>query len=112
MRDDHERLRHILEAILRIEKYAARGRDIFERDELIQSWMIHHIQIIGEAVRAISFRFKEMHPEIPWSEIVGMRHILVHDYFGIDLDIVWRVIEDDLPELKSKIRSILGQAGL
>lgn len=111
MRDDRERLHHMLEAIHRIEKYAARGRETFERDELIQNWLIHHIQIIGEAARAISSRFKEMHPEIPWVEIVGMRHILVHDYFGIDLDIVWRVIDRDLPELKSKIRSILGQAG-
>ena len=107
MRDDRERVRDILEAIERIECYAARGEQAFRREELIQNWVVRHLQIIGEAARALSEPYRENHPEIPWPKIIGMRHILVHDYFAIDLDIVWRVVEEDLPELKRTIRSIV-----
>lgn len=107
MRDETERLRDILEAIERIGKYAAKGRDAFERDELIQNWVAHHLQIIGEACRALSAQFREEHPEIPWVKIIGMRNILVHDYFGVDVDRVWAVVERDLPDLLAKVRAIL-----
>ena len=88
MRDDRERLRDILEAIERIEKYAAMGRQRFEQDELIQIWIVHHLQLIGEAARALSADFRDSQPRVPWSQIVGMRNILVHNYFGVDADIV------------------------
>ena len=107
MKDDGERLRDILEAVERIEKYAAQGRQQFERDELIQTWIVHHLQIIGEASRALSARLREAHPRVPWSQIIGMRNILVHNYFGIDKDVVWLAVERDLPSLKSEITSIL-----
>lgn len=103
MRDDRERLLDILEAIERIEKYTARGRAIFDEDELIQTWVLHHLQIIGEAVRALSPETTSNADEIEWSRIVGMRNILVHNYFSIDADIVWAVIENDLQLLKSII---------
>jgi len=107
MRDDRERILDIQEAIERIEKYAAQGRQAFERDELIQTWVIHHLQIIGEASRALSPGFREQHSEVPWSQIIGMRNILVHDYFGIDVAVVWSVVERNLPELKLYINTIL-----
>ena len=107
MKDDKERLRDILECIEKIEKYAARGRDAFEREELLQTWMVHHIQIIGEAARQLSGSFRESHPEIPWPKIIGMRNILVHDYFGIDLNEVWSAVESDIPELKEKVGALL-----
>ena len=97
----------ILEAIERIEKYAARGQTRFQSDELIQNWITHHIQIIGEACRAVSDGLQKDHSEIPWAEIIGMRHILVHDYFGIDLVEVWKAVEKDLPTLKPKIKTLL-----
>lgn len=109
MRDDRERLRDILEAVERIERYAAKGRDAFERDELIQVWIVHHLQLVGEAARALSEDFRAAHPEIPWSQIVGMRNILVHNYFGIDTEIVWAAVERDLPALKAQIVSALGE---
>jgi len=109
MRDDRERIIEILEAIERIEKYAASGRDAFEREELIQVWMVHHLQMIGEAARSFSVSFREKHDEIPWSNIIGMRNILTHRYFGIDEDVVWAVIENDMPELKNKIAVILNE---
>lgn len=107
MRDDRERLLDIQEAIERIEKYAVRGRAAFEQDELIQTWVLHHLQIIGEAVRAPSSELTQKHSEGAWSKIVGMRNILVHNYFSLDAAIVWAVIENDLPVLKQQINEML-----
>ena len=86
MRRDRQRLEDISEAIERIEKYSRAGRAAFDRDELVQTWVVHHLQIIGEAVRALSEETRSRRPEIPWAQIAGMRNILVHDYFGIDLE--------------------------
>ncbi len=109
MRDDRERLLDIQEAIERIEKYAVRGREVFERDELIQTWVLHHLQMIGEAVRALSPELTQTHAEVAWSKIVGMRNILVHNYFNIDAAIVWAVIENDLPVLNQQINELLDE---
>jgi uncharacterized protein with HEPN domain len=97
----------ILEAIERIEKYTIHGRDAFERDELIQIWIVHHLQIIGEAARALPDNLRDKYQDIPWSKIIGMRNILVHNYFGIDVDVVWAVIVNELPALKEKTIAIL-----
>ncbi|MBD1806192.1 DUF86 domain-containing protein [Microcoleus sp. FACHB-SPT15] len=107
MRDDREKLRDILEAIERIERYAIQGRQSFEEDELIQTWFIRHLEIIGEASRALSSATREQHPDIPWTQMIGMRNILTHNYFELDLDVVWSVVEHNLPELKPKIEAIL-----
>ena len=107
MRDPRERLRDVLEAIERIERYATRGRDAFEGDELVQSWFVRHLQIIGEAVRTLPQDVTDRAPGVPWSKIVGMRHILVHDYFEIDAGAVWEAVERDIPELKRQIQALL-----
>ncbi len=109
MRDDRERLFDILEAIERIDKYASKGRPAFEDDELIQTWVLHHLQLIGEATRVLSTEVKQRHPEAPWAQIAGMRNILVHEYFGIDASAVWNVVEGDLPALKQQIEAILAE---
>jgi uncharacterized protein with HEPN domain len=80
LRRDRQRLEDILEAIERIEKYSREGRAAFDRDELVQTWIVHHLQIVGEAVRGLSDDTREQRPEIPWAQIAGMRNILVHDY--------------------------------
>ncbi|BER91688.1 hypothetical protein M15_04320 [Atrimonas thermophila] len=85
MRNPKERLLDILDAITKIERYAARGREAFERDELIQVWILHHLQIIGEAAARLGRDFCKAHPQVPWAEIIAVRNILVHEYFGIDL---------------------------
>jgi len=108
VRDDRSRLRDILEAIGRIEVYASRGRDTFDRDELVQTWIVHHLQIIGEAVGRLTETFLSAHPEIPWSQIIGMRNILVHDYFRVDAEQIWSTVERDLPRLKEEIKAVLG----
>ena len=107
MRDTFERLRDIQEAITRITKYTNQGRDAFDQNELVQTWVIHHLEIIGEAVRAIPQDFKDQHPEIPWRQITGMRNVLVHIYFGINRDRVWPVVEHDLPNLNPSIDALL-----
>lgn len=107
MRDPRERLRDILDAVERIERYAARGRQAFEADELIQNWIVHHLQIIGEAARGVTADVRDRAPDVRWNDIVGMRHVLVHDYFAVDVNVVWRVVERDLPDLTPKIRRLL-----
>lgn len=109
MRDPKERLRDMLEAIEHIERYAAQGREAFERDELIQNWTVRHLQILGEAARAMPQEVQQGAPTVPWTKMVGMRHILVHDYFRIDVNIVWDVVERDLPELKRSLQALLNE---
>jgi len=89
MRDDRERILDMLEAIDRIERHAEKGREAFNQDELIQTWVIHHLQIIGEAASKLSQDFRDTYREIPWPQIVAMRNVIAHEYFGIDLDAVW-----------------------
>lgn len=109
MRRDRDRLLDILEAIEKIEGHLSPNIDAFADDEMQQVWMIHHLQIIGEAAYGLSQDFKTNHTEIPWAQIIGMRHVLVHGYFDIDLDIVWAVIEKDLPPLQAAIAAALRQ---
>jgi uncharacterized protein with HEPN domain len=89
----------------------AKGRAAFEQDELIQIWFLRHLQIIGEASRALSTNIRETQPEVPWAKIIGMRNILVHNYFEIDLPVVWNAVERELPELKRQITSIIKELG-
>ncbi len=107
MRDDHERLRDILEAIDAILKYARRGKTAFESDELIQTWILHHLLILGEVATGLSDSFREQSDHMPWRKIIGMRNILIHHYFGIDLKAVWDVVDIELPKLKEAIDALL-----
>ncbi len=107
MRDDQERLRDIDEAIDKIEKYVSVGYQAFIEDERTQVWIIHHLQVIGEASNHLSDELTEQNQDIPWADIVGLRNILVHQYFGIDLRQVWETAELDMPILKAKVRGIL-----
>ncbi|MEW6111804.1 MAG: DUF86 domain-containing protein [Thermodesulfobacteriota bacterium] len=107
MRDDRARLLDILEAIERIERYAAKGIEAFRNDELIQNWMVRNIELIGEAARSLSQRFRNQTPNVPWSYIIGMRNVLAHRYFDIDFEIVWKVVSTDIPRLKPQIEDIL-----
>ena len=107
MRDDRERLLDILEAIENIKKYSSRGKEGFRNEELVQTWILHNLLTLGEAAARISDEFQEQHEEIPWFKIIGTRNILVHDYFRIDLEAVWSVVENDLPVLEEQIRQLL-----
>ena len=109
MRDPKERLRDILEAIARIDQYAAQGRAAFEREELIQVWVVHHLQIIGEAAAQLGPDFHAAHPDVPWAKIVAMRNVLVHEYFGVDLNELWNLVERDLKAVKGTVERLLAK---
>jgi uncharacterized protein with HEPN domain len=109
MRDTSERLRDIQEAISRITKYTDVGRQSFDHEELVQTWVVHHLEIIGEASRSIPQEYKDKHPTIEWARISRMRNVLIHIYFGVDMDIVWEVVERDLPILKTQVDAILAE---
>ncbi len=96
MRSDRERLLDIQEAIERIRRYTISGREQFDQDELVQNWVMRHLSIIGEAASRLSEEARAAAPEVPWRNIIGMRHVLVHGYFQIDLDAVWSVVRHDL----------------
>ena len=72
---------------------------------------MQHLQIIGEASRALAANIREAHPEVPWGKIIGMRNILVHNYFEIDLPVVWNAVERELPNLKKQLNAILKELG-
>lgn len=82
-----------------VAKLADKSQDDFDRDENLRMALTHLIQVIGEAARRVSSDFQSDHPEIPWSQIIGMRHKVVHDYLHVDFDIVWGVVQSDLPSL-------------
>jgi uncharacterized protein with HEPN domain len=107
MRSDRERFIDILESIEKIERYIPRGRQGFETDELLQVWVVRHLQIIGEAASRVSAETQDRFPQIPWGKMIGMRHVLVHGYFEIDLDIVWSVLENDLVPLKEQVQIVI-----
>lgn len=107
MRDVSERLRDIQEAIKQITKYTDSGRQSFDQNELVRIWVIHHLEIIGEAARSIPQEFKNSHPEVSWQQISRMRNVLIYIYFGVDTDIIWEVVQQDLPVLKSSIDALL-----
>ena len=93
-------LTYIAEAAARIERSAARrGRDTLRADEELRDATIYRLQTIAESTQRLSPELKASHPEIPWGEIAGFRNRAVHAYLGIDLDIVWDIIEHELPGL-------------
>ncbi len=106
MRDDRERIEDIREAINKIEKYSVLGKDEFLSDELIQSWILLQLQTIGEAARAMSDETYTTYPEIAWRDIIDFRNLIVHEYFRIDLKLVWKIVEQELPILKKQIAKI------
>jgi uncharacterized protein with HEPN domain len=97
---DNAYLLDMLLAARKVMKYV-QGVDFerFDQDEVLQDAIMRRIQIIGEAARKISQEFKEAHPEISWSEIIGMRHKLIHEYFRIISEKVWETVTNDIPAL-------------
>ncbi len=100
-------IEHILNSIEKIESFS---KDLTKKelsvDDLHQSAIIRKIEVIGEAVKNIPLSFRNKYPDIPWKDIAGMRDKLMHHYFGVNIDTVWKVIKDDLPKLKENILKI------
>ena len=107
MKGDQLYLRHILEAIERIESYIVVGRDVFITSTHWQDAVIRQLEIIGEATKRLSQDLRSQHHEIPWRRIAGLRDVLIHDYMGVDLSAVWEITQRELPVLKKHVRMIL-----
>jgi uncharacterized protein with HEPN domain len=107
VKDDRIYLRHIVEAIEDIEKYTASGYAAFMRERMQQDAVIRKLEVIGEAVKQLSLATKATRVDIHWREIAAMRDKMIHEYFGVNLEIVWAAIERDLPELKQAAEGIL-----
>jgi len=97
----------IRESIDRIEEYT-RGMSFedFSKDQKSIDAVARNLEIMGEAANRLPDEFKESHSDIEWYKIIGLRHRIVHEYFGVDLDIVWRILQKDLPELRRSLSGI------
>jgi uncharacterized protein with HEPN domain len=106
VKDDRVYLEHILDCINRISEYTELKREKFFDSRLIQDASLRNLQIMAESMQRLSEGIKKQHPETNWRAIAGFRNILVHDYLGLDLPLIWDIIEHRLPPLKVQIQAI------
>lgn len=100
-------LEDMLEAIAKIKKYTAPlDKEGFISGEMAADAVVRNLEIVGEAASRIPEEFRDQHPNIEWRKIIGLRHRIVHDYFGVDLEIIWIILQDDLCRLEEQIRTI------
>jgi uncharacterized protein with HEPN domain len=105
---DKQRLLHILESIEEIEKYTGGSNlELFLQNSMMKFASVKQIEIIGEAANHITQETKNKFSDIQWQQITGLRHVLVHEYFGIDSKLIWQIIVDDIPALKIQIKEVL-----
>ena len=106
-KDDLVYIDHILICIRKIKKYIKGQTKLgFSKNELIQDAVIRNFEIIGEASKNISNELKKTYPDIPWKEVAGMRDKLIHHYMGVDIDVVWATIKQDIPQLEKALKTI------
>ena len=97
-------LRHMLDAIEKIESYVAVGRETFLTTSHWHDAVMRQLEIIGEATKRLSQPLRDQYDAIPWRRIAGLRDVLIHDYMGVDLEAVWEITQRQLPDLKKTIR--------
>ncbi len=107
MNQDLVYLCHIRDAIEKIESYASVGEGDFLEFPHWQDAVIRNLEVVGEATKRLSIDLKAENPNIPWREIAGLRDVLIHDYMGVDLNVIWNVVAQDIPKLKMTILELL-----
>jgi uncharacterized protein with HEPN domain len=108
MKDDSIYIDHILQSIHRIHTYiSGKDRDSFDRDYMAQDAVVRQLEIIGEATKRISKEFRVKYPDVPWSDMAGMRDVLIHDYLDVDIDIVWKTASEDIFNLKELLEKLV-----
>ncbi len=108
IRDDSVYLSHILDAFRQIAEYTeGMDYDRFRTTRIVQDAVIRQFEVVGEATKNLSSGFRGRHETIPWKDLAGFRDKLIHQYFGVDLEIVWNTIRDDLPMLMDAVRKII-----
>jgi len=106
-RDMRLYIQDILESMEAIEEYVqSTTEEQFYRNRQVQDAVLRRLEIIGEAVKNLDEDFRNRYPEIPWKKVAGLRDVLIHEYFGVSLKRVWRVIKIDLVDMKSHISRI------
>lgn len=109
MKTDRDYLLHILESVRDARSYASGGEEEFHGDRKTQDAILRKLEIIGEATKRLSKELKDSEPDIPWRRIAGMRDKLIHDYFGVDLGLVWNVVSKVLPDFEERIIRLLSE---
>ncbi len=109
MKDSTLYLRHILDAIRRIETYAAAGETAFRGESMRQDAIVRNLEIIGEAVRRLPTELQADVPGVDWGAAIGMRNWLIHGYAVVDLDIVWQTVADDVPAMRRALEDLLAR---
>jgi len=98
----------MLAAMSRIEKYVkGLSFDDFVRSDIVIDAVIRNLMVMGEAAKNVPDEIREAHPEVPWKRIIGLRNIVIHDYLGIDLENIWRIATENIPEVKPLVAGLL-----
>jgi uncharacterized protein with HEPN domain len=108
MKSDRVYLYHILEMIKRVESVAHDGKGVFLASQLHQDALLRNLHTMTETTQRLSEDLKSEHPEVDWAKLAAFRNVLVHDYLGIDLEVVWTVVTRDVPAFKAEVTKILG----
>jgi uncharacterized protein with HEPN domain len=107
MTGDQLYLKHILDAVARIESYTSVGKEVFMAESHWQDAIVRQLEIIGEATKHLSDELRNQNNDIPWRRIAGLRDVLIHNYMGVDIEAVWQVTLNDVPDLKRRVVVIL-----
>lgn len=110
MRDVDLLLGDILDAVHSIQTFTeGLSYEEFRADDLVSSAVVQKFEVIGEAAKNIPKKFREEHSNIPWEEMAGMRDRLIHGYFEVDLELVWKTVQNEIPELQKGIKSLVNK---
>jgi uncharacterized protein with HEPN domain len=111
MKSDKFYLVYILECLERIKEFTEAGKDTFMSSHLIQDAVLRNLHTLTESTLRLSDGLKNSYPNVAWKEIAKFRNVVVHDYLGVNLERVWKIVENDLPVLERQVRAILDDLG-